>query len=52
MKNKNKLKGKKVYVENDLAFEERKRQEMISKWVKEKKSTRNECQSRSRKNSD
>lgn len=31
---KNKLAGSKVFIENDLGFEDRKRQEIIAKWVK------------------
>ena len=34
MKNKNKLKGTKVFIENDLSFDDRKRQEEIVKWAK------------------
>lgn len=37
MKNKNKLSGTKIYIENDLTYEDRKKQEEISKWVKNKK---------------
>lgn len=41
MKRKNKLKGIKgeqIFIENDLTWEERKIQERINKWAKEKKS--------------
>lgn len=34
MKNKNKLKGGTVFIENDLTWEERRKQERISRWVK------------------
>ena len=34
MKNKNKLVGTKIFIENDLTFDERKRQEEIINWVK------------------
>ncbi|KYN11380.1 hypothetical protein ALC57_16457 [Trachymyrmex cornetzi] len=37
MSNKYKLKGEQVYIENDLSWEERKIQERINKWAKEKK---------------
>lgn len=37
MKNKNKLAGSRVYIENDLTFEERKRQEEMYTWAKEKR---------------
>jgi len=37
MKNKHKLKGKRIYIENDLTWEERRIQERINKWVKERK---------------
>lgn len=38
MKQKNKLKGEVIYIENDLTWEERRTQEKISKWAKEKRS--------------
>jgi len=38
MKNKNKLKGDRLFIENGLSFEERKIQEKISKWAKDKRS--------------
>ncbi|KYN09162.1 hypothetical protein ALC57_18744 [Trachymyrmex cornetzi] len=34
MKNKNKLRGGKIFFENDLSFEERRTQVLINKWVK------------------
>ena len=34
MRNKNKLRGGKIFFENDLSFEERKTQTRINKWVK------------------
>lgn len=34
MRNKNKLKGETIYIENDLTWEERKIQERISRWAK------------------
>ena len=37
MMNKNKLRGTKIYIENDLNIEDRKKQEEIHRWVKEKK---------------
>lgn len=37
MVNKNKLKGENIFIENELTWEERKRQERINKWVKEEK---------------
>lgn len=38
MKNKSKLKGHRIFIENDLSWEERKVQERINRWVKEKRS--------------
>lgn len=35
--NKNRLKGKEIYIENDLSWEERKIQEEINRWAKEKR---------------
>jgi len=35
MKNKYKLKGGRLFIENDLSFEERKVQEKLSRWAKE-----------------
>lgn len=37
MRNKNRLKGGKIFIENDLTWEERKRQERIGRWVKEQR---------------
>lgn len=37
MKNKNKLKGGNIYIENDLTWDERKIQEKISRWGKEER---------------
>lgn len=37
MKNKNKLKGGNIFIENDLTWEERKLQEKIGKWAKEER---------------
>lgn len=37
MKRKSKLAGSRIFIENDLAFEDRKRQEDIHRWVREKK---------------
>lgn len=37
MKNKYKLKGEKIFIENDLSQEERKTQEKINRQAKEKK---------------
>lgn len=37
MRNKNKLKGETIYIENDLTWEERKTQERISRWAKTQK---------------
>lgn len=37
MKNKYKLKGEKIFIENDLSQEERKTQEKINRQTKEKK---------------
>ena len=37
MMNKSKLKGTKIYIENDLSFEERRKQEEIKKWAFERK---------------
>jgi len=38
MKRKNKLKGDSLFIENDLSFEERKVQEKLNRWAKEKRS--------------
>jgi len=38
MKNKYKLKGKNLFIENDLSFENRKVQEKLSRWARGKKS--------------
>ena len=37
MRNKNKLAGSRIFIENFRSFDERKRQEEISAWVKDKK---------------
>lgn len=37
MWNKNKLREMSIYIENDLSWEDRKMQENINKWVKEKR---------------
>jgi len=37
MKNKYRLKGDKIFIENDLSWEERKVQEKINRWIKERK---------------
>lgn len=37
MWNKNKLRGLDIYIENDLSWEDRKVQENINKWVREKR---------------
>lgn len=37
MKRKNKLMGTRIFIENDLSYEDRKRQEEINRWVKEMK---------------
>lgn len=37
MYSKNKLKGERIYIEHELAWEERKRQEIIGKWAIEEK---------------
>ncbi|KYM96955.1 hypothetical protein ALC62_12371 [Cyphomyrmex costatus] len=37
MTNKHKLKGGKIFIENDLSFEDRKIQERINRWVKKRK---------------
>lgn len=37
MVNKSKLAGTKIFIENDLSYEDRKKQEEIGKWVKERK---------------
>ena len=42
MKNKNKLVGTKLFIENDLSHEDRKKQEQIYKWVKAKREKENE----------
>ncbi|KYN28174.1 hypothetical protein ALC57_02420, partial [Trachymyrmex cornetzi] len=34
MRNKNKLRGGKVFLKNDLSFEERRTQTLINRWVK------------------
>lgn len=34
MRNKFKLKGEKIFIENDLSWEERKIQERINRWVR------------------
>lgn len=38
--NKNKLKGEKIFIENDLSWEERKIQEKMNRWVREKREKR------------
>jgi len=38
MRNKHKLKGGNIYIENDLSFEDRKIQEKLSKWARGKRS--------------
>lgn len=40
MSNKNKLKGERIFIENDLSWEERKIQEKMNRWAKEKKRER------------
>jgi len=37
MKNKYKLKGERVFIENDLTYEEKKIQEKMSRWAKKKR---------------
>lgn len=37
MRNKNKLRGERIFIENDLTWEERKLQERISRWAKEER---------------
>lgn len=37
MMNKGKLVGSRIYIENDLSYEDRKRQEEIARWVKKRK---------------
>lgn len=37
MSNKNKLKGERIFIENDLNWEERKIQEKMNRWVREKR---------------
>lgn len=37
MQNKNKLLGTRIYIENDLSYEDRKKQEEINRWVKARK---------------
>lgn len=37
MRNKNKLKGKNIFINNDLTWEERKLQEKLNKWAKEER---------------
>jgi len=37
MKNKYKLKGERLFIENELSFEERTVQEKLSRWAKEKR---------------
>lgn len=37
MRNKYKLRGEKIFIENDLSWEERKIQEQINKWVRERR---------------
>jgi len=38
MKMKSKLKGDRLFIENDLSFEERKVQEKLSRWAKKRRS--------------
>lgn len=38
MRNKSKLKSDKIFIENDLNWDERKIQERINRWAKEKRS--------------
>lgn len=42
MKDKIKLKGDRIFIENDLSWDERKIQEKINKWAKEQKSKKEE----------
>lgn len=37
MRNKNKLRGERIFIENDLTWEERKLQERIFRWAKEER---------------
>lgn len=37
MRNKNKLKEDNIFIENDLSWEERKQQEKINRWAREKR---------------
>lgn len=37
MANKNRLRGERVFIENDLSWKERKIQEKVYRWAKEKK---------------
>lgn len=37
MRNKNKLRAQQVLIENDLTWEERKKQELINKWIRQEK---------------
>lgn len=37
MSNKNKLKGERIFIENDLSWEERKIQEKMNRWAREKR---------------
>lgn len=46
MKKKCKFKGEKIFIENDLTWEDRKRQERIGKWVREQKKQRGGCEGR------
>jgi len=42
MRNKFKLKGGRIFIENDLSFEERKVQEKMNKWAKGKRGNEGE----------
>lgn len=37
MYNKNRLRGERIYIEHDLIWEDRKKQEKIKKWVKQER---------------
>lgn len=37
MANKNRLRGERIFIKNDLSWEERKVQERINRWAKEKR---------------
>lgn len=50
MKRKCKLVGTRIFIENDLSYDDRKKQEEINRWVKEKKRKGYENKGRSREN--